>query len=227
MKTSYSVITCTLFFAILLSIAAFEADIIGQSINEPLVTKRAKHDDSVDPKKFEFSISDTKYLVLSNGDSVKVDSRGKSWNFSLPLDDTFHIERVDYVDREGDLIIIYGVTDRDVGAGKVIRIDKAILKKKWLAHVPGFNIGEAVVKHHYLYLSAIGFVGKLDLDSGKYVWRHERLYNKKPGIFNSFERPVIEKDLVKFTETLPPISKGPPVTIVINDLTGKILTPRF
>jgi outer membrane protein assembly factor BamB len=227
MKTSYSVTTCTLFFAILLSVVAFEADIIAQSINESLVTKQAKLDDSVDPNKFEFSISDTKYLVLSNGSCVKVDSRGKSWNFSLPLDDKFHIERVDYVDREGDLIIIYGVTDEDVGGGRVIRIDKTTLKKKWLTIVPGFNIGEAIVKDHCLYLTAFGFVGKLDLETGRYIWKYENLYKKKPGIFNAFKRPVIEKDLVRFTEWLPPNSKGSPVTIVINDHTGKILTPRF
>lgn len=103
MKTSYSLTSCTLFFAILLSIAAFEADSIDQSINEPLVTKRAKQDDPSEPKKFEFSITDTKYLVLSNGNCVKVDSKGKSWNLTLPLDDKFFIERLYYLDREGDL----------------------------------------------------------------------------------------------------------------------------
>jgi outer membrane protein assembly factor BamB len=142
------------------------------------------------------------------------------------LNKDFYIEKINYLDKEGDIIIIYGVSDSDGAAGNVICIDSKTLKRKWLAYIPGFNVGDAIAKDHWLYLTAIGFVGKLDLKTGRYSWKYENLYNKKPGIFNSFEKPVIEKNLVRFTEILT-LSKGSPVTIVINDHTGKIINPLF
>lgn len=211
--------------ASLLFIAAVQAEIVGQSSDELLVTKRATQDHIVAPRIFEFSIADFRYLVLNNGDGVRIDSRDNSSPFALPLDDT-DIEQLDYLDTEGDPIIIYVVTNVEESWGSVIRLDKKTLVQKWLAHVPGFNIGEAVVKDHWLYLSAIGFVGKLDLDSGNYVWQYKGLYNKKPGLFNSFERPVIDQEVVKFTERLP-YGEGEPVTIVVVDSTGRIISPQF
>ncbi len=227
LKTTSGLRVRILIAVFLLSIVISQAEVFGQSSNEILVTKRAKQDNLFEPQKFEFSIGHATYLILSNGDGVRTDSKGISENFTLPLDARFNVERLDYLDRDGDLIIIYGVTDNDAAGGSVIRIDRIKLKKKWLADVPGFNIGEAVVKHHYLYLSAIGFVGKLDLDSGKYVWRHDGLYKKKPGIFNSFERPIIQGEMVEFRESLPLYAKGTSVTIMINDKTGQIISPHF
>ena len=191
LKTALGSTLLVFIAASLLCISAVQAEVVGQSYDELLVTKRATQDNLFVPQKFEFSIGDIKYLVLSKGDGARTDSRGKSSNFALPLADGFYIERLDYLDTDGDPIIIYDVTNDDVAAGSVIRLDKKTLVQKWLANVPGFNIGEGVVKDHWLYLSTIGSVGKLDLDSGKYVGQYDGLYKKKPGIFNSFERPVI------------------------------------
>jgi hypothetical protein len=202
--------------AFLLSIVASQAEVFGQSSNEILVTKRAKQDNLFEPQKFEFSIGHGKYLILSNGDGVRTDFKGKSANFILPLDANFYVERVYYLDGGGDLIIIYGISDGDVGGGTVIRLENKTLKKRWPGNIPGFNIGESVVKDKWLYLTAIGFVGKLDLNTGKYTWKYDGLYKKMPGVFNSFERPLIDGELIKFTEVLSFNSKNPPVTIIIN-----------
>ncbi len=213
--------------ASLLFITAVQAEVVGQSSDELLVSKRPTQDHPVAPQQFEFSIADFRYLVLNDGNGVRVDSRNNSSPFGLPLADADYIEQLEYLDTEGDPIIIYGVTDGEGSGGNVIRLDERTLVQKWLANVPGFNIGEAVVKDHWLYLSAIGFVGKLDLDSGNYVWQYDGLYKKKPGIFNSFERPIIDQEVVKFTEQLSPYAKGEPVTIVVVDSTGRIISPQF
>ena len=80
--------------ASLLCISAVQAEVVGQSSDELLVTKRATQDKLVHPQQFEFSIADFRYLVLSNGDGVRTDSRNNSSAFALPLADGYDIERL-------------------------------------------------------------------------------------------------------------------------------------
>jgi hypothetical protein len=84
----------------------------------------------------------------------------------------------------------------------------------------GVNLGEAVAKDGFLYFSSICLVAKLDLQTGEYVWTQENLDQRFPSIFNSFERPVIKKHRVFFTET-----SGSAITVVVDDTKGEIVSP--
>src|SRR4030042_6086974 len=104
MKTTIGLLVRTLFSAFLLSIVTFQVEGVGQPSNEILVAKRAKQDDLIEPQKFEFSIGQVTYRILSNGDGVRTDSKGKSMNFTLPLESGYYVERVDCLEMEVDLI---------------------------------------------------------------------------------------------------------------------------
>ena len=72
----------------------------------------------------------------------------------------------------------------------------------------------------YAYLTAIGFVGKVDLTSGAYVWRHDKLY-RRDGAFNSFELPEIQGDKVLFRESVD-VGQRQPEVIRVRKSSGKI-----
>ncbi len=62
--------------------------------------------------------------------------------------------------------------------------------------MPGFNVGEGLVEDDHLYLTAFGFVGKLNVLTCQYAWRHTNLYDEGrdlygDGRFNSFKRPIV------------------------------------
>ena len=205
------------------SFAVFYAEAEDRPSNPSEVSKTAEQDKLVEPRRFEFTVGDARYVVTYTGDGIRTRSKGATDRFRLPLDKGFEIEALDYFDRKGDLILVCGVTDGEAASGVVSRLDKKTLEQKWLADVPALNLDEAVIKGHWLYLTATGFIGKLDLHSGKYAWQHDYLYMQGPGIFNSFEQPVFEKEVVKFTEKLSRDENGPPVTIVVEDKTGRVI----
>ncbi len=209
---------CTAGFAVLYA----EAD--DPPPNPSDVSKPADQDKPVDPQKFEFMVGDVKFAVTNTGDGIRKGPTSATHRFQLPLDKGFEIETLDYFDRKGDLLLIYGVSDGQTSGGEVIKLRSKTLEQKWLTDVPGFNLGQALIKGRWLYLTATGFIGKLDLHSGKYAWQHDYLHNKGPGIFKSFEQPVFEKDVVKFTEKLSPEEKGPPVTIAVEDKSGRVIS---
>jgi len=47
-----------------------------------------------------------------------------------------------------------------------------------------------------LYVTCIGFVGKIDLESGTFMWKYDNLYSH--GAFNDFRTPRIAGDSVIF-----------------------------
>ncbi len=78
----------------------------------------------------------------------------------------------------------------------------------------GFNLGQPVIVGNMAYLSTIGSVGKIDLNTGKYVWKFDNLYEN--GKYNNFYEPVFhEGDLVLFSDGQN--------SILINDRKGEIL----
>ncbi|HUL58104.1 MAG TPA: hypothetical protein VLU43_02450 [Anaeromyxobacteraceae bacterium] len=75
----------------------------------------------------------------------------------------------------GDVILIYrasyyGPSGEWIGGG-VARLQASTGRTKWTAEVGG-NAGPPLVEARYAYVGGLGVIGKIDLDSGAYVWRH-------------------------------------------------------
>ena len=90
----------------------------------------------------------------------------------------------------------------------------------WEASIPGFNLAKPIFTNNKVYVSSIGFVGKLDLNTGSYDWQFDDLY--KDGKYNSFSQPKFFKtDLVLFTSEK--FDTGKIDSILIDDSKGIIL----
>jgi hypothetical protein len=170
-----------------------------------------------------FTISEWEYHINSEGKGYRTNNKNKRQEIDLKLNKNNTIEGIQYVQLEKDIIIIYGVTDGDGAAGSVSRLDGQKLDIKWSVWVPAFNISTGLIESNYLYLAGIGFVSKINLQTGKFEWKHDNLYDNKYFSFNSFETPKINDNEVIFLELIPTVLKfKKPREIRVNNKTGKI-----
>ena len=82
-------------------------------------------------------------------------------------------------------------------------------------------MGEPVCFNNSLYVTTVGFVGKIDLDSGVYSWKHGNLY-KYPDVFHTFARPEINGSRVCFKEAESTYMTREPKTLIIDMKTGEV-----
>lgn len=169
---------------------------------------------------FEFELNGFTYKIAGNGAGRRV--KGDSARlFNLWLEGRDYLERVYYAVHRENILLICGVTDGESGAGFVARLEQPSMRARWKAHLPAFNVGPGLIEEEHVYVTGIGFVARLDLRKGEFVWKHDDLYRKKDGRFNSFETPRIEGDAVLFKEV--PARDSEAKTVRVQRRTGKIL----
>jgi hypothetical protein len=171
-------------------------------------------------KKCSFSILSSMFTFTPEGKGKRTDPTGKEIFFTIPLDEIDAIESMEYYVYNGDLILVYGVTDGDCAWGTAVRLDKDTYSVKWKIHIPGFNLTVGTIEGNILYQAAIGFVSSINLDTGEYNWKHSGLYDDNTGAFNSFNTPIITSEEVIFRSihsTTKIVS-----TIKVNKQSGKV-----
>lgn len=143
-------------------------------------------------------------------------SEGKSrGEVRLSDDELPTVEKI-YLNAGGaNLIISAQLSDGESGASKVLAIDRESARRVWTLDLPGFNLGAPVQVGSDLYVSVIGFVGKIDLTTGRFRWKHENLYDKTG--FNGVALVRFKQDVVEFD------SDG--VIIRVHDRSGKLVEP--
>ena len=149
----------------------------------------------MEPDTFSFLADGQRYLVDPEGHAMRLTAAQTLQRFALSLDTGMHVERLGFTRVQGDPVFLYQQTDNEGASGFVARFDAITLHPKWAVRVPGFNVGFALVDGADLYVTCIGFVGKLDLFTGKYSWRHDNLYQTEG--FNDFGRPRLIGDTVE------------------------------
>ena len=207
----------------------------AKSSSKPPTPLLATADDLIEPHKFTFSLGDERYIILRDGKGKRTRLGSATEEFEVDSDKGV-IERIYYFKHSGDLLLALGLSDGESGWGSVKRLDGKTLKPKWSVGLPGFNVGQGLVEDDFLYLTTIGFVAKLDMVSGKYVWKHDGLYKPGmisaagfhgPGFFNNFEQPKLEGDVVLFSESKPYTehkeTARPAVTLRFDKISGNKL----
>ncbi|MEK7724539.1 MAG: hypothetical protein AAB336_09345 [Acidobacteriota bacterium] len=153
--------------------------------------------------RWDFEISSTRYEVLSSGRAKKISAKNTVTKFNLPLgkNETVY-SNVFFAQHKTDLILLYEANMGGEGLGYIAAFDSSSMNLKWKAVINGFNVGKGLLENQFAYLTAIGFVAKINLLTGKYVWKHDNLYRRfnENGAFNIFETPELEKSNVIFTE---------------------------
>jgi hypothetical protein len=168
-------------------------------------------------------VPDTMFSIFNNV-KLLITPYGKVYkeNDSLFFDikSELEIEKLFLFKIDNDFITIYVDTDGDVAgsfAKRISTIDKTII---WETHVAGFNLAKPVIKGTKMYLSTIGFIGKLDINSGIFDWKFDDLYNN--GKYNSFDEPkFLNNNMVLFTSGQ--FGSSAKDSILVDDYEGKFL----
>lgn len=151
------------------------------------------------PDSNTFTLLGARYTVFSDGRALRYRPEGVVDSFRVPLRDDFVIEGIQHGHFECDPILQVEYTDGLSSGTHVVRFDRRELSLQWTARPFGFTHTSPVFENGFLYVAGFGTVGKLDLESGRYAWRHDNLYERSTGAFNSFASPRISGDTVIFT----------------------------
>ena len=179
-----------------------------------------KNQASYEFERWNFSIGKNQYEIDKNGLGRRINFAGILTKFRLLKADDESLHRVIYFSPyKNDLLLLSEIDYQGYGAGFIVRLDGKTLKTKWRREIPGFNIAQGLIEKKWAYLAAIGFIAKIDLETGKYLWKHDDLYRKyeESGAFNIFETPKSVNSLVLFKE------EGENNQIEVNKMSGKII----
>jgi hypothetical protein len=156
---------------------------------------------TVHPASFDFSFSGYQYVIDDSGRGKRTGGNYQARTLNLRLDKGEMLERhIYYAEYQKDVLLMGESYLEDGAGGFIIRLDGRTLKMKWKRQIPAFNVGQGLLDKNNVYLTAFGFVGKVNLDSGVYAWKHDNLYGKDSA-FNSFELPEIKGNTVLFKES--------------------------
>jgi len=173
-----------------------------------------------EPESLEFSFGVMSCSVSKLGASV-CRSEGSALQFQLPLDDGDEINRLYTVGFDGDLLLIYEFGNVEARAGSVVRLDSRNGAVMWQAWIPGFNVGVPLLTNGSLFVTAIGFVGRIKCGPGRYSWQHDNLYTSYHA-FNSFGPPRVDGKDVIFPEVVPSFQKRAPKAVRVDIANGAI-----
>ena len=175
-----------------------------------------------DPEAFEFEMRGFTYYVRHNGNGRRTKGK-KVRGFNLRLDRGESIARILYSEFEGDLLLLLHTSIEGLGLGFVTRLEQPSMRGLWRQRIPASDVGEPLRDGHHLYVTGLGFVGKLDLRTGEYAWQHDDLEvargEETPAV-HTFGEPELDGDAVLFRER--PVY-NPRRTLVIDQRSGKVI----
>ncbi len=135
-----------------------------------------------------------------------------------------YIENLTYYGYDQYLLIIYQIASEEHGGGVVALLNPTDGAFVWSKKIPGFNLNAGPVEGDAMYVTAIGFVGRIDLNQGEFVWHHEGLFQQN-GSFSSFKAPRIQGDTIIFSEE--DLMKTRLKALVLNKNTGLPITNDY
>ncbi len=202
------------------------------SVNSTVATTIEKKELPIElktTKQFEFKNPD---LPISLGDTLVLNYSEKNYiifpnglltinnNDSIQLKLEAQVEKAFIHDDEKYYYIFFTDASMIEGTSRLEKVSKTTMTSIYTQSIYGFNLGMPYVSKDFAYVNAIGFIGKIDLKDGKYVWNHMDLYDSEKSSFNSFDSICSNQSSIEF------ISKNSKTKtidrIVVDNKTGDI-----
>ena len=200
------------------SLKLHSIEIQNEKIIEPFRLKALTNEIS-EKDTVEATIDSIHYKLFPNGKIIynKINTNKFS---SFRLTTNMIVETAYLLNYKNDLIIYYVETDYDLSSSLIECYDIETAKMKWKNRICGFNMTTPIVIDSLTYIATIGFVGKLNLNNGKYLWKHDDLYDSTR--FDSFDLITIEGENICFTSKKYGYIYDRSGKVIVNDKSGKI-----
>jgi hypothetical protein len=139
----------------------------------------------------EFTVDDNK-LILKNKDIIT--DKGEFFELILEQEYGYCFEKVMYYQSLNNLLIVSEITDIE-SVGIELYYFKNGRELAWKKEIGGFNISNGVVENEQLYITWIGTVLKMEIQTGKTIWVNDNLYQYSEGFeANAMEIITIGKE---------------------------------
>src|SRR5690348_1546751 len=126
---------------------------------------------------YRFAVENTDLSVSDNGSGVQTDAAGGSRKLKLPVPSGMWLGGpVYFAPYKQDLLIQYGLSSGEESTAKIVRLDGLSLVVKWVVGGVPFNMTPGLIQGGLVYVTGIGFVGAIDLETGRYAWCVRDLY---------------------------------------------------
>jgi hypothetical protein len=148
---------------------------------------------------------DTLNLSLNNYDFTIYPGGLLKWgnSDSIRLSEDMYVTQSYFYVIENELLLFCEMSDSDNGTSDIFRINLTNKKIKWTSNLNGFNLGQPVIRANYGYITAIGSIGKLDLETGKYDYEKSNLYDRETNSFNNFDTILFRDSKTYFVAKRP------------------------
>jgi hypothetical protein len=150
----------------------------------------------------------------STSDGVRGDGPAR---IRIDFPPEFFLEKVRVASIGNDILVLADISNYETPNGVLARFDST-LTSKWQHRIPAFNLADPVIRREDAYLSGIGYVEKLDLNTGASSWRHDNLYDRSSDAFNAFRPATFSGDTIIFQDA------GTARTIRVLDASGAIVS---
>ena len=141
---------------------------------------------------------------------------------SIQLKTEMIVEKAYMYEDERNYYIFFTETDMDVATSYLQKVSKEPLTSLYTKLIHGFNLGLPLISQEYAYVNTIGCVGKIDLNTGDYIWQHMDLYDNEKYSFNSFDTVLIKQETTEFISENYKSKKIDKV--IIDNESGEIIT---
>jgi hypothetical protein len=141
-------------------------------------------------------------------------------NDTIQLKTKLIVEEAFLYEDSNHFYLFYTDTDYEGSTSWIEKISKEPLDIIYSEQIQGFNLGQPIINKNFVYVTTIGFIGKIDLNTGKYDWKHYNLYDREKCSFNSFDTIMLKENTTEFLSENYKSKKLD--KIIIDNLTGKI-----
>lgn len=173
---------------------------------------------------YRFAMENTNLSVSDNGGGVQSDTAGRARKFRLPVPSGMWLGGpIYFAQYKQDYLIQYGLSSGESSSAKIVRLDGESLAVRWIVGGVPFNMTPGLIQGDLAYVTGIGFIGAIDLDTGRYAWCVRDLY-KGENIFAAFQKPVIEGDTIIAQDKLAATQDGTPYFVKVDWKHKKVQT---
>lgn len=199
-----------------------------QSKSSPIRTIRATQ------ANFRSNYEQAKYYLMSRNEEIEFDCSGlkrKKDRFykisarDLSISEDEYILQVFYANFEDDLILVFFKSNDESGNIIVCRIDFLKPLVKWKTELPSMNPSNGIIEDQFLFQAGVGFISKINLDSGLCDWRQGEIKDPGTGDYFEFRTVSLKEHIVAFfLDDEENESKKDKKGIDVNKKNGKIIS---